>query len=362
MNISKDGKTLYFSDDEIENSTNGEKKVYVTKRINGEESHSKIEKNIDKKFDFNNEIVIGVTPRKQKKDNEKRGNTTISNKHKVIQKKKNNKREKKDRFDELYNKEKKSKNIKSKKKTKKNKKKSKKIITIVSCILLIGIIAIFAFTTPIFNIVTIEVIGNNKITADTVISISGLKKGENIFKFNSSIIQNIKENQYIEEAKVKRKLPGTIQILINEREIKYQIKLINSFAYIDKNGYILEVSSVKNEVPIIVGFDTTENELINKKRLETKDLEKLNKILKITDSAKAINIENIITEINIENENDYYIYIESQNKKIYIGDVNNLTNKMLYVKKILEEEKDHSGTGYVNGDISNGFKPYFRPE
>ena len=42
MNISKDGKTLYFSDEEIDNETNGEKKVFVTKRINGKESHVKV--------------------------------------------------------------------------------------------------------------------------------------------------------------------------------------------------------------------------------------------------------------------------------------------------------------------------------
>ena len=44
MNISKDGRTLYFSDEEIDNETNGEKKVFVTKRINGKESHAKAEK------------------------------------------------------------------------------------------------------------------------------------------------------------------------------------------------------------------------------------------------------------------------------------------------------------------------------
>ena len=44
MNISKDGKTLYFSDEEIDSETNGEKKVFVTKRINGQESHVKAEK------------------------------------------------------------------------------------------------------------------------------------------------------------------------------------------------------------------------------------------------------------------------------------------------------------------------------
>ena len=189
-----------------------------------------------------------------------------------------------------------------------------------------------------------------------------MKKGENIFRFNNSVIQNIKENSYIESVEVKRKLPGTVLISIKERDIKYQINLINSYTYIDKNGYILENSTIKKEVPVLVGLEIKEDEMLSKERLKTEDLEKLNKTSKIMEAAKAINIENIITEINTENENEYIIYIESKSKKIYIGDTTNLTNKMLYVQRILENEEGKSGSAFVNGDIRSGFKPYFREE
>ena len=341
MNISKDGKTLFFSDDEIDKSIDGEKRVFVTKRINGEETHNKIEKK-QKKFDFDNEIVIGVNSKKI--TNKK--NSTQNNQSKINKKNK--------QMNEV--------NKYSKNKHQKRKKTSKKFVKASAILLIIAIIAVFAFTAPIFNIKNIEVKGNNQIPKDTIISISKIKKGENIFKTNNSVIQNIKENQYVDEVSIKRKLPGTLQITIKERSVKYQIKLINSYAYIDKNGYILETSSVKAEVPIIVGFNITENELLNKKRLEITDLEKLNKILKVIEASKATEIDKLITEINIENENNYCIYLESQNKKVYIGDTNDLTKKMLYLKKIIDEEKENNGTVYVDGDISNGFKPYFRPE
>jgi len=35
---------------------------------------------------------------------------------------------------------------------------------------------------------------------------------------------------------------------------------------------------------------------------------------------------------------------------------------MLYVKKILEKEEGKTGSAFVNGDLSAGFKPYFREE
>ncbi len=100
--------------------------------------------------------------------------------------------------------------------------------------------------------------------------------------------------------------------------------------------------------------------MLNKERLQAEDLEKLNKIAKIMEAAKTINIETLITEINVENENDYVLYSESENKKIHIGNTSNLTNKMLYVQKIIENEKGKSGSAFINGDISSGFSPYFR--
>lgn len=102
--------------------------------------------------------------------------------------------------------------------------------------------------------------------------------------------------------------------------------------------------------------------MLSKERLKTEDLEKLNHIAKIMEAAKTIEIDSLITEINTENKNDYLLYLESKNKRIYIGDTSNLTNKMLYVQKILENEEGKSGIAFVNGDISSGFKPYFREE
>ncbi len=379
MNISKDGKTLYFSDEEIDSETNGEKKVFVTKRINGKESHVKAEKrknigkhledNIkqqefeigdDEIFSFNSEMVLGVnsSDEKEEKTKERRKKSKVK---KEKNKKKPKKERTKDRFAEQSEQPTKPKTSKKRKKTKK-KKINKKLIGFFSIIILIAIIVVLALTAPIFNITDITVNGNNQVSTNMIINLSGLRKGENIFKFNSTVEQKIKENTYIESVNIKRKLPGTVIISVEERTVKYQINLINSYVYIDKNGYILENSSEKKDVPVIVGLSIKEDEMLNEKRLKTEDLEKLNDIIKIIDSAKTINIDNLITEINTENKENYVLYLESKGKKINLGDTSNLTNKMLYVKKILEKEEGKTGSAFVNGDLSAGFKPYFREE
>lgn len=77
---------------------------------------------------------------------------------------------------------------------------------------------------------------------------------------------------------------------------------------------------------------------------------------------KTIESEDLITEIDVQNDENYILYIESKSKKVYIGNSTNLTNKMLYLKKILENEEGKSGIIFLNGDINSGFKPYFREE
>ena len=248
----------------------------------------------------------------------------------------------------------------TKKKTHKKKKKNKSHKIIILLLIILGM-TIFAMITPIFNITEITVEGNNKIDKETVISYSGLTIGENIFRnLKSKVEINIKENSYIKEAIMKRKLPGTIELKVEEREIAYQIQLIDGYIYIDNQGYILENNSKKAKVPNLEGIATTQEELLNSKRLNSEDLNKLNTINRIIDSVKSIEIEEKITTINAENTNEYILYLKSEDKYIYLGNANNLNNKILYIQMMLNQEKGTPGTMFINGDLNEGFKPYFR--
>ncbi len=72
--------------------------------------------------------------------------------------------------------------------------------------LLIIIIAgiIFALVSPIFNIKEIDVSNNEQIKTETIVSLSQLNLGQNIFKFNKNKVnKNIKTNAYIESVEKK---------------------------------------------------------------------------------------------------------------------------------------------------------------
>ena len=229
-------------------------------------------------------------------------------------------------------------------------------------ILLIIGIGIFALVSPIFNIDEIKVLGNEKVDAETIESLSGIEKGKNIFQISKkNIVNDIKENSYINSVQVKRRLPGTIELDIEERKVAYQVKVINSYVYIDYKGYILEVSSKQEKVPLVEGFTTDQDTLLNGKRLINNDIEKIRTILTIIETSKAIEINDLISKITIQN-NEFVLELKKENKIIYLGEANDLTNKMTFVKTMLEKEKGNTGKIFVNGDINKGFKPYFREE
>lgn len=246
----------------------------------------------------------------------------------------------------------------------KRKKRNKKIKFFLKLFVFISLITgaiIFALTSPIFNIREIKVFNNSQVPADTIISLSGLKIDENIFKFyNGNVINKIKENSYIEDVKVHRKLPNTVEIDIEERIAQYSVEYMGKYAYINTQGYILEISEDSKGYPIIQGITTAEGDVTSGNRLNNEDLSRVEDVIKIMSSAKENGLDVKITTIDISNKNEYSIYLEEEKKKVYLGDNTNLSNKMLYVVAIIEQEKEREGDIFVNGDLNNKFQPYFR--
>lgn len=307
---------------------------------------------------------------KRKKIEEKNKIKNVREREKRIKQKKKN-----DEFDleneiviqmtNRNNMEKEQKRIKElDKQAEKRNKRNKKVKNILKIILLLGVIiggTIFSMTSPIFNIKEIQVTNNNITPSDTIISLSELKLDENIFKFNKYNVKNkIKENAYIEDVKIHRKIPNVVQIEITQRQPKYSIDFMGKYAYINSQGYILEVADTNNGLPIIQGIATNEEEIVPNSRLNEDDLTSLENIIKIMDIAKENNLDTKVTSIDITNKNQYSIYIQEEKKRIHLGENTNLGNKMLYAISIMEKEKGIEGDIYVNGDLNNKFQPYFR--
>lgn len=327
----------------------------------------------DSTFNVDNEIIIGIktlpNPEENKKKTQKRKNEKIKNKN-TTKKSKTTKTKKKTKNKEeefelkLGIEDEKVKPKKKKKKTKKltkkqeiARKKRKAFLRLVKWATLILLLiggGIGFLLSSFFNIKKIEIVGNNKLTRDEAISLSQIEIEENTFKLSKNKIEkNIKQNAYVESVKIKRNLPSTILIEIEERVPTYMITFANAYAYINNQGYFVEISKEKLELPIITGYATKEEDIQLGERLCTEDLQKLDDILQIMKAAESNEIANIVTKINIYDKQDYVLELKSEKKTVHVGDTSNLSTKMLYIKEIIEQNKKIEGEILVNTDLNN---------
>ena len=232
-----------------------------------------------------------------------------------------------------------------------------KVIIILA--LIIGVI-IFLCSSSLFNIKSINITGNEKLSENKIISLSGLEIDTNMFRFNKSqVIKKIKENAYIEEVKISRKLPNTIQINIEERETTYMLQFADSYVYINNQGYMLDISNEKLPVPIIVGFLTDLNNIKAGNRIDVEDLKKMEMIIKIYEEAKINQLNELITKIDVSDTKNFTLILEGEGKTVYLGDGSDLNTRMLCLKSILEANQGRSGEIFLNVDL-NSKRVYFR--
>lgn len=277
-------------------------------------------------FQFDEEIVIGMPKPTNKK---------VEKKNKTV--KKETKKEQK----------------KVKPKIKKKKSKIANVAKwLMLFVLLIGSI-IYFLMSPLFNIKQIEVLQNSKITDNEIISLSEIAPNENIFKIlDWQVKDKIKQNAYIDDVKIKRILPDKLQITVTERTTTYMLQCINSYAYINNQGYILEINNVKLNVPIITGYKTPIEEIKTGNRLQEEDLHKLETVIKILETANSYEIGNQINKFNIEDKNNYEVFLEEEKKTAYLGDASNINTRILYLKEILDREKGKEMLIFLNVDLN----------
>lgn len=321
---------------------------------------SKTKKNSssEERINLDNEIIIGLTPKKENNDKgtKSKSSKKKNNKKSKIKNEKQNTKAKKTST-KVHTNNGKAKKVK---KENPNRKRNLKIIKWITIIMLFIVAVILFMMSSVFNIKKIEVVNNSKISAEEIINLSGLTTGVNMFKTtNWKIRSNIKTNAYIENVNIKRNINGTVTLDITERKPTYMIKFEDKYVYINNQGYMLEISEKELKVPIIEGFLVTNEEFIVGNRLAVEDLNKLDDIIKIIEASKNTSFANLITKINISDDLNYKLTVSSQNKIIELGDMTNINIKLQMADAIMSREKGKKGEIYFQ---DNSKRAIFKEE
>lgn len=207
----------------------------------------------------------------------------------------------------------------------------------------------------------IKIEGLEKVNYLEIVHLSGIKYMSNIFTVDlEDVTKNIEQYPVLKVMDIKRQIPDTIVITIEEREPIAWLNAQDKNLVISKNCIALEISenAINTENIKIIGTEVISYELSECISL-SKDIhiKKLNLLLNAISDA---NIQDHIKSIDITfTEN-----IKLQSKEGYeiqIGNSDNIENKCLWIKtmipKLIEEERQGGVLYITNVDSAHYIAP-----
>ncbi|MEG1686502.1 MAG: FtsQ-type POTRA domain-containing protein, partial [Angelakisella sp.] len=145
----------------------------------------------------------------------------------------------------------------------KRKKRGRKLLATAAFLVTVLSVAAVICLAMFFNIEQLLLAGATRYSTEQLIAASGVVKGQNIFavstkKAAATLYQSF---PYLDQVKVKRLLPTTIQIIVEETSAA--VAVVNSsksYTLLGANDRVLEhISDVSTEgVPIVLGADLSQ--------------------------------------------------------------------------------------------------------
>ena len=223
--------------------------------------------------------------------------------------------------------------------------KGKKFLIFVFIMILVGLTAGCLFS-PVFNIIEVRADDGVNVTSDEILEKANIPIGVNIFRINDrKIISSIESLPYIKSAKIYRAFPDTIILKFEERKPYAIVKYLESYAIVDKYGYILEIKkeNTLTSLPIIYGLDT--GTFVVGQKLTDTSLTKYENCVYLFETASKINFEYTFNEVNYDDSTNVKLYIAERDMDIIYGNVylDDIEEKLSHLSSVLKELGDQSG-------------------
>ena len=133
-------------------------------------------------------------------------------------------------------------------KKKRRKKRAKVVFFTLLFILMMLTLAILSVTV-FFNAETILVEGNTHYSAEEMLEVGGLKVGQNLFRLDKfEVIDKMQELPYVKTVTIKRRLPNTLNVKVQENEPVVWLPAGNQAALLNEEYRVLELVELPAEI------------------------------------------------------------------------------------------------------------------
>ncbi len=174
-----------------------------------------------------------------------------------------------------------------------------------------------AITTPELAVTHISVKGALRSQPREIIRLAGISEGQNIYSFSASeAAAMIGENPWVVKAAVKRRLPGTVKIVIKERRPVAIVQSKGLFV-MDSEGTIFKrlEAGERLDLPLVTGLD--EGMIKNKGLL----MEAFMRLFKVLEGRDGFNLDNV-SEIHCDSLYGFTLHTLDNGLLVELGDSN----------------------------------------
>ena len=249
--------------------------------------------------------------------------------------------------------------VQKRKKFHKRRHNKKNYVTLVIILFLLIIMTVyFVLFTDFFNISKIDVKDNKIVSNDEIILKSGLRDGQNIFRFNKKqVIDSIEKIPYIKSASLVRVFPSIVKIYIEERDIIGAVFYENTFVFVDDEQVVLEVNQKLSNttIPIITIKEDVVGTIVVGDQLQINPEWVKKEVFDILNILQQEDLLGYISEINITKDNLFYLYTK-KGSLIKIKNSDTINEKLDFISTYLVQKDER-----MIVDLTHGGNPTYIP-
>ena len=215
---------------------------------------------------------------------------------------------------------------------------------LVTILIILGVIGVISFGSyqamklGVFNVVEIEVVGNEIVDAQTVIEASGISIGESIFLVDiNQANYNINALMNLNELEISKIMPNKVLIRMVESTPICAVNFDNKVYYLTEDKKLIEDGEYlrKTDIPLIFGSDVVTISEIGKE-VVVEPYWRFDTIMNILKDLKNDGNLGKISEVRMTDVNTYEIV--TKNGSIFIlWDYNNYHDNKAYIQNNLDK-------------------------
>ncbi len=232
------------------------------------------------------------------------------------------------------------------------------VLSLLTFLIVIG--AIVASVTVFLKVAEVQVSGSVRYAAADIIESSGIKNGDNMFLINKFEVAEkiLSEYPYIEQIKIRRKLPDTFTFEITERVAAAYVVSAGNRWLIDNNAYILEriAPDAEVKVPKISGCEVLTP--FAGSPLVLKNEDQMPVLREVLTSLRYTGLTESIVRVEIDKLYDINL-IYGNRFLVALGDTSQLGKKIEMLRAVIGELNDFD-KGTIN--VSAVKEARFRPD